>query len=380
MRRDRFNWNFAIVTALVGAVIIYACLYPFAFRQPAGGIGPIRRFVARWADWHGTGDFLSNVMLYPPLGFFAVLPNRSDRGSTRVAAATLSGGALCIAVELAEYYDKARSTDAIDFYSNLLGTLLGAAGAGIAERYRQRPLLREITDQPVAALLLFAWFGYRLFPTVPAINLARSWRRLQLIILHPDLAGYSLLRATGIWLAAGLLVEAVFGAKKFRLLFPLLVGAALVVEALIAPTTLRLSDLAGAAFALVCLLFSGPGRLRIPVVALLLTIAVLDPLHGAFQSGAGSGHFNWMPFRGFMQGSQRDLASFLQKTFVYGSLIWLLAETGLRLLPSTAVVAAILFIAASARFANADRDVTDTVIAIVTGAVLILVKSGPSKA
>ena len=81
-----------------------------------------------------------------------------------------------------------------------------------------------------------------------------------------------------------------------------------------------------------------------------------------------------------MQGSQRDLASFLQKTFVYGSLIWLLAETGLRLLPSTAAVAAILFIAASARFANADRDVTDMVIAIVTGAVLILVKSGPSKA
>lgn len=69
----RFEGNLAIATALIIAVIVYGSLYPFEFR-PISGIEPAALALLKsWKETPSRGDFIANVALYMPLGFFAVL-------------------------------------------------------------------------------------------------------------------------------------------------------------------------------------------------------------------------------------------------------------------------------------------------------------------
>jgi hypothetical protein len=72
------------VTVLMAAVILYGSFYPFDFRIPANGIGPIGTFVASVSDRPGRGDFIANILLYLPFGF-----------SSRRAALPGAGGGDC---------------------------------------------------------------------------------------------------------------------------------------------------------------------------------------------------------------------------------------------------------------------------------------------
>ncbi len=371
MRRSCFNRNFAIITALVIAVILYVCLYPFAFRQPAGNSGPVHRLSASWAEWHGRGDFLSNILLYMPFGFFAVLAIVGNFGFwRRFSVATLAGGLLSLGVELAQYYDAGRTTAAIDLYSNLIGTAFGAGAACLADGSSRTPRLHEISARRIPGLLLAAWLGYRLFPGGSALDLHRSW-------LTPPPVGlastaYGLLDASAMWLTVGMLVEAVFDKRRFRLLFPLFAGVAIVAAAAIARTAPRIVDIAGAGIAFAGLLVSRGGRFRAAAAVLLLCAILIDQQLEPFQLRAAAGHFGWIPFRSFMRGSDHDVVSFLRKSFLYGSAIWLLVETGLRFTSSAVLVAGMLFVTGWAQtwLAGGKADITDPMMVILIAAVI----------
>jgi hypothetical protein len=58
-----------LLLAIIIAAILYGSLYPFKFRQPVNGIGPIRTLLESWAQTPQRADFLVNILLYMPLGF-----------------------------------------------------------------------------------------------------------------------------------------------------------------------------------------------------------------------------------------------------------------------------------------------------------------------
>src|SRR5215470_9526046 len=183
--------NYRVVTALMAAIILYGSLYPFQFRIPADGIGPVATLLGSWATLSTRGDILSNILLYMPLGFFAVLAGDAERsGGARLLRALLLGAALCIAIELVQYYDEGRETSASDVYSNVLGTLLGGIGGLVIGGDLRWPLVRECAAAPVPTLLLVGYLGYRLFPYVPTIDLHKYWDALKPIVLTPSLAPY----------------------------------------------------------------------------------------------------------------------------------------------------------------------------------------------
>jgi len=102
MRRSRLEKNFLIATAVVIAVIMYGSLYPFAFRQPPNGLGPASTLFESWAEAPNRGDFIANMALYMPLGFFAILAIGKDVGTPkRIALAILTGALLSTCMELA---------------------------------------------------------------------------------------------------------------------------------------------------------------------------------------------------------------------------------------------------------------------------------------
>ena len=112
MGRSRFDRNFTIATAVIIAVIVYGSLYPFMFRQPVNGFGPaVRALLESWNETPSRGDFIANVALYMPLGFFAILAiGRGIGTAKRIVLAVLIGAFLSTCMELTQYYDDGRQT------------------------------------------------------------------------------------------------------------------------------------------------------------------------------------------------------------------------------------------------------------------------------
>jgi len=376
----RLRRNFSIATAIVIAVIIYGSLYPFMFRQPAADLGAAARALFNsWAEAPGRGDFIANIALYTPFGFFAVLAvSGIGSAAKRILMVVAAGAILSTCMELAQYYDDSRQTAATDLYANVVGALLGAIGGGLTGGRFRWPLLREIASERVPILLLSAWAGYRLYPYVPTIDLHKYWNALKPVILHPSLTGYELFRNVTIWLTIGVLIEVIGGPKRVWLMFPLFVGVVIVAKVLIVDTTLTMAEVAGAGLAFCVWVTLAVGtRLRVTLIALVFCGYVIAERLEPFEFLASGRAFGWIPFLGFMSGSiEIAVLAFLQKFFLFGSAIWLLTRAGLRLRLSTFVVAAILFITSQAQayLPNRTGEITDAVMALLIGAVFALVE------
>jgi len=194
----------------------------------------------------------------------------------------------------------------------------------------------------------------------------------------PSLTGYDLFRYTAIWLTIGALIEPISGPKRVWLLFPLFVGGVLVAKVMMVDTTLTTAEIAGAALAFCAWsVLAVHVRLGVFVIALLFCGYVIAERLEPFQFGSTSASFSWVPFLGFMSSSPEiGVLSFFQKFFLFGSSIWLLAQAGLRPRLSIAIVAAILFMTsyAEAYLPNRSAEVTDTVMALIIGAVFALIE------
>ena len=82
-----------------------------------------------------------------------------------------------------------------------------------------------------------------------------------------------------------------------------------------------------------------------------------------------------MPFRSFIYGSSEvNILSFLEKTFLYGSLIWLFGRSGLEIRVSTVLVAIMLFATSWAEtyLPGRSAEVTDALIGLLIGAILVV--------
>lgn len=112
--KNRFNRRVLTEAAIIVAFIIYGSIYPFTFRQPVDGVGPLRTLLQSWAETPRRGDFVANIFFYLPFGFFASLAIGSSRAFPRILV-VLAGGLLSTGMELTQYYIAERVSAAIAF-------------------------------------------------------------------------------------------------------------------------------------------------------------------------------------------------------------------------------------------------------------------------
>lgn len=366
-----------IATVVMAAVILYGSFYPFGFRIPGAGIGPVATFIASIGQRPGRGDFIANILLYLPFGFFFVQSFSPSRRTTYVPLVTLCGAAMSLCVELTQYYDPGRITSFSDFYTNTLGTLLGGLAAlAIGAKFRL-PFVGEVTTRPIPTLLIIAWLAYRMYPYVPTIDLHKYWDALKPIVLTPSLAPHDLFRQTAIWLTLYALIEATIGRRRSAWLAPLFAIGVLFAKILIVHTVLRLAEPVGAAVGLVVwlLLLLLPARARDGVVGLVLLVYVTALRLEPFQFLNYPHDFGWIPFHGLMFGSlQVDALAFLEKFFLYGSLIFLLGNAIGRRWPATVLVTLLLFATSWAEtyLPNRSGEITDGLMALMIAVVFAL--------
>ena len=374
--RARISRQYAIVTFGMALVIAYGSLYPFDFSMPPTGPGPVQALLATWANKPGRGDFLSNILLYTPLGFFGAL-TLADRMRlvTRILVTILLGATLSISVELTQYYDVGRDTQATDVYANVLGTAVGALTGVVFGGPRDWGLMSAIAGHRIPALLVLAWGAYRLYPFVPTIDLHKYWNTLKPFVFAPHTSGYDLFRHSAIWLTIFTLLSKL-AADRRKLIIPMFAGVVLFSKILIVSTSLSVAEVGGALIAYcIWIMFYRREHAYVVVVLLLFGATVIAQRLEPFQFTNHPVSFGWIPFHSFMYGSiDIDVLSFLEKFFLYGSLIWLLVEAGISHRFSTVGVGGMLFATSIAEtyLPHRSAEITDGLMALAIGGIFAL--------
>jgi len=362
--------RYAAAAALVVVVILYGSLYPLEFSARNGPQGPWELLASTWRELDHGVDLVSNLIFYFPLGFFLLgaLPG----GRARAFAATvLCGTALSCSMELLQFYVPGRETSMGDVEANTLGTLAGAVAGSIVGTSSRWPLLENLAADPPAMVVLGAWLGARCYPYLPEEDLHKYWHAVRGILLAQNLDPLDLPRYAAAWLAIAAIVDRLYGFRRWRLLFPVLLGGEFSARVLLHGTELKLSDIAGGVFAWVgwaLLPRRLPGRMAAAGVVLLAAILLLRLQPFTFATTPRD--FGWIPFYSLMVGSMNvAIPTFLEKIFFYGAAIWLLWRGALPLVLATALVAALLFATSWAEQFLPDRsaEITDALLAITLG-------------
>ncbi len=343
LHKRRFTASFALITLAVVTVIAYGSLYPFHFESRSGS--PLRALAATYPLRDSRGDFIANILLYLPFGFFAMQALRRRAGAWQVAGVTFAGMLLSTSMELLQFYVPGRETSLADVCSNTIGSILGA-GAGLLLHQRfGAHILKPLRRHQSSGLILVCWLGYRLFPYAPVIDLHKYWHAIRPLLVAPELPPLNLYRHTVIWLVLALVLDELFDTAWKYIVFPLSVALLLCSRIVIVDAILSPAEALGAAIAVLCwfgFLARLPVRKSVLFVlfVILVIVQALEPFH--FSSSARP--FTWVPFQGFLHGSiALNAQSFLEKTFLYGSLVWLAVRAGWRWKTAVSVCGALVF-------------------------------------
>jgi len=370
---------YAAVLLLVTIFILYGSLFPFEYYERMYPGGPIAYLLSTWRDWDHRGDLLSNILLYVPFGFFGTyaLPSRMPAW-LRALVMTVAGTALACGVEVAQFHDVGRVTSLGDVYADAIGSGVGGVAAATIGASMRWPFVRELAAHPAATVLVCMFFGYRLFPYVPMIDLHKYWHAVRPMLVSPSLPPVELARLAIAWLLIAAIIQSLYGLRNFLLLFPLLCGCEFLGKVLIIDNALTLTDVVGAAAAYLLWalwLRAVPGRFVIMALAFAGMITIRE--FGSVRSAGPQHDFGWIPFAGFLRGSAgAAMQGLCEKFFEYGGLIWLLDRAGVILLVGTVLTAALLFVASYAEswLAAGSAEITDAVMALVIGGVFGLLR------
>jgi len=361
-----FEPKYAAIAAGIIALIVYGSLYPFRFHARPGPVGPVGYLLATCRHSMDRGDLISNILLYLPLGAFAA---RSFRRLSPVAGAVLAailGSTLSAALEITQFYDRTRFSDLCDIYANTAGASLGAAaafllrGAGISRR-------------PFVVLLAAFWLGDELFPYVPVFG-RHPYAPLEHAFRSPRFPPFDLCAQMVFWLSAAVLIDALFGAARSRMILPVLALCVLLIRLLNA--VLLPVDVAATIAAVAAWVVLSRWSWRVPLIATFLLIYTILQALQPFTFLPAPRPFGWTPFLSFIEGPRfSGTRIFLEKSFTYGALVWLWTRAGLSWTVATIAAVALEF---SLRFAQTyfpgrSAEVTDAIMVLLLAVVMKLI-------
>jgi glycopeptide antibiotics resistance protein len=369
------------LAAAVAILIAYGSLYPFVFHDAGLLKADVSHFLASWRQPpESRGDILANLLLYIPLGLTATLAFGRSRTLGAVLGtvlAVLAGCALSLSIELAQFYDAGRVSAFSDFALNAAGVVAGVAVALMVGARLVRTSWPAGSEPAFARLLLLAWLGWRLYPYVPTLELHKYWRSLEPVLFAQKLEAYGVFRYGALWLSVIFLFRT--GVRRSMSLLLLAMLAFFVAKASIIGQVISLPELVGAALALLLspLILGRFARIGVPAMAVLLTLIVILTRVLPWQFGASSKPFQWIPFFGFLHGSQQvDAISFAQKFYLYGVVLLLLVRSGVRLRFAIALECAILFATSLLQTFMVGRsaEISDAVLALILGLIYAFVR------
>jgi hypothetical protein len=223
---------------------------------------------------------------------------------------------------------------------------------------------------PAGLLLAACWASYQLYPFFPVLTQTKLRASLDLLAGTASLSAVEVWANAAEWLAAALVLEAVFGRMRPRWLLAAM--ACLPLRLFIVERSVTLSEALGAALAL--LLWSLlPERKRLPAGLFLLAAAVVLRELSPFRLAMTPQAFSWIPFAPTFDSERQSAAVILlRKAFEYGAIVWLLRTRGISYARAAAAVAGSLAVleAMQRYLPGRTPEITDSVVALLMALVL----------
>ena len=359
------------------ALILYGSLWPWQY-NPAHATGnPLSILLHSWSAKTGPADMediVVNLLLYIPVGMFGYLAlDRHHHRRLRLIGPIILGFVLSCSVEMLQIFDNPRNCSAVDVLCNTVSSAIGVLLGYVFRQSHLAGLSRAaIAGRPHSAgplVLIYIWVGFQTIPMFPL-----TFKILPKIhALWP--AHFSVIDALAsftAWLIVARLLEATYDLEIARLLV-LLLSLLVPAKLFIAHRTFTIAELAGLIASVIVwntVLARLASRTAIisGLTVLMLIVQGLRPFHFGPHNV-----FSWVPFQSLLLSPwEGALVILCQKSFWYGSAVWLLFSNFRRLLPATGIVAAILagIEIIQIRLPGRTADITDPVLAILLGLIL----------
>jgi glycopeptide antibiotics resistance protein len=199
MQPDILSKLFRARTLLVlsALFIVYATSIPWDFEH-APSLARAQ-WIPFWDPERGRppsiSDLVQNVVLFLPLGFFAVLGIARIRRGPSIAGIVkvgLIGGGLSFLVECLQTMSMTRTPSASDLAANTAGALAGAVGAFVWARVfeeRFRRTLEDVSRRQPGLIILFAFVVAVLLgglaPFIPTLDVSDLRANMRRLLDHP---------------------------------------------------------------------------------------------------------------------------------------------------------------------------------------------------
>ena len=331
---------FAVLIVLV--LVTYGSFFPFNYVPHEALWGDISFLLSLPAGKMSVIDVVGNVLLFLPLG---ALLTSSRLKTLRWLLMAVSMG-VAILIQYFQFWFPGRHPSGLDALLNLIGLFIGLGLGRIAlallarwsPKNLQKPQLLA-----VASALMLLWVAYRWFPLVPTLDLQNVKNGLKPLLNWENAGAVDVLRSLAGWLVFLRLSRystmqrvGYFGMAAISL-------AVLAAQPIFASNQIRPSHLAGCVLAvLIFPLFKRGKASMVVLTALLATSIALSALSPG--KGQAVQDLSWIPFSGFLQGSLiTNIASLIEKCFLYGSLLFFLRYLGLSIIKACLLVAPALF-------------------------------------
>jgi len=375
---------------LVVALILYGSLYPWQFHATHLSSSPLSILLHSWQvvfDRYLVRDLVVNIALYIPFGAFCFLSIDESRSLVvRSLATLLAASLLSASIEMAQLFDVSRVCSLFDVLCNIVGAaigilLAGAFPAAIAGVVQEAEAVGAFRLSGTMALL-YLWVGYQLFPFFPALSQTALRAKLSLLMSSGTWQLRDFFEGFAGWLAVSALLESLAGPKRFASLLPFALFA-IPFKLFIAQRTVTGSEVAAALLAVACwLIVRKLARPRLPAGLLALAAIVAAGLL-PFRWSPQPHPFTWIPFLPMLQAPwESSFLTLLQKSFLYGSAVWLINDGGRGWMIGSLLVAVPLAVIESIQIHLPGRtpEVTDPLLALILGFSLMLLERHAQRA
>jgi glycopeptide antibiotics resistance protein len=355
--------------ALITLLIVYGSLYPFDFRfDLAWPEASIKHALFDYRGFFRFSDLFGNIALFFPYGLAGAIAAKERK--VRLTVILLTGLLVSASVQAFQLYLPSRDPALSDVFWNAFGILLGVSAAAIPRLWPDRAAVQWRSWLSPEGALVGSWLCAKLIPFVPSLDVGIVWQNIKLVLASGLSWTHVLAHLTG-WLVVGCFIELIEATHRARRIFPALVVVTFLVKITLVGNPTTLSGLAGAGLAVIVWLFAFRLEYEKKLILLALLLVITISINGLYPLKWQSilVRFHWIPFHGFLNGSMVYNALVLcEKTFLYGSLTWILHRAGMPL--AVAAIGTALLTAGIETLQLFTRDhtaeITDPMLALLT--------------
>ncbi len=330
-------------------IIIYGSLFPFDFYWPN-----FEQF--SWLDWTlsleertTNGDRLSNLLTFIPLGFFAYFYNPLNfrRFATRSISILLICLFIAYCLQVLQIFTPHRVPSVGDVFYNLWGVIFGIAGAASMEKFlNKKAELADIwfSEYSVVSTLVLLAVLYFLFPFFFQIDIDDFIQSAQPIWTPPWIIPELFVLLLAYWLSFLTLLKYFFWNDFSYSRLTIIISILLILKIISAHNFIDLNWIFAASLSLVLIKYS-PRCWIERIVLVMLVVALILPVISPWKVKMLSGEFNWMPLNSYLNGSLwLNTQLFLEKIFLFGSLLFFTKRQLGSWLIATAACAGLVFV------------------------------------